>query len=125
MYVLQVRDQVVIRGDENAECLPSGNKVSAEPESNNLAKQVKPEKRSALKEKKVAGKVSYPQPHVKFISKHALSIDSHIVILQCNNVKINTSLPLSARRPRKRRRQRRLQHWQRKNCGRRRRQLKR
>ena len=88
MYVLQVTGQVVIRGGESAECLPSGNKVSAEPESNNLAKQVEPEKKSALKEKKV----SYPHPHVKLIdkqeysriSKHALPIDSHIFLLQCN-----------------------------------------
>lgn len=76
----------MIRGDENAECLPSENEVSAEPESNNLTKQVEPEKKSALKEKKVAEKVSNPHPHVKLIDKqeysrisqHALSIDSHI-----------------------------------------------
>ena len=88
MYVLQVTGQVVIRGGESAECLPSGNKVSAEPESNNLAKQVEPEKKSALKEKKV----SYPHPHVKLIdkqeysriSKHALQYPLTHTLFFCN-----------------------------------------
>ena len=67
-FVLQVtagQGQVVIGVGEMAERLPSGNKVSAEPESNNLAKQVESEKQRALKEKKIAEKVSNPHPHIK------------------------------------------------------------
>lgn len=69
---MQVTGQVMIGGGEMAEFLPSENKVSAEPESNNLAKQVEPEKKSALKEKKVAEKVSNPHPHVKLTSNNTV-----------------------------------------------------
>lgn len=79
IYVLQVTGQVVIEGGESTECLSSGKKVSAEPESNNLTKQVELENQRALKEKKIAEKVSSPHPHVKLtnnnrISNHAFSL---------------------------------------------------
>lgn len=64
LQVTAGQGQLVIGVGEMAECLSSGNKVSAEPESNNLAKQVESEKQRALKEKK-AEKVSNPHPHIK------------------------------------------------------------